>query len=203
MDITTPQKLFHGTTDNFVQSFQNQLLNSQYWKPGRDFGKGLYTTISVGQARKWATKAARQAILGNASPCVLEIELVSIPKDVNPLIFLSDSLTWADFIMAHRKVTLNDKDPCLNHPEIIIGPMADSDAGNIIRNAVQLNKDVHWFYDQITRSERGRRLDSLRLGSQVVFSSESWESSLSLIGYNVYVGGRWIYHENSSSAESL
>jgi hypothetical protein len=203
MDITTPQKLFHGTTDNFVQSFQNKLLNSQYWKPGRDFGKGFYTTISVGQARKWATKAAKQAILGHARPCVLEIELVSIPKNVDPLIFLSDSLTWAEFIMNHRKVTVNESDPCLNHPEIIIGPMADSDTGNIIRNAVQLNKDVHWFYDQITRSERGRRLDSLRLGSQVVFSSERWESSLRLIGYNIYVGGRWIYHENSSSVESL
>lgn len=94
-------------------------------------------------------------------------------------------------------------DPCMKHPDLIIGPMADGDTGKILLEAVQLNKDVNWFYDQITRSSRGRRLDSLRLGNQVVFSSEMWESSLRLVGYHFFVGGRWIYHENSSTAESV
>ncbi|XEC97376.1 DUF3990 domain-containing protein [Paenibacillus tarimensis] len=202
MDIITPQRLFHGTSDHLVPSFQSKLLNSRFWRPGRDFGEGFYTTISAAQARKWAQKAAKSS-LENTRPCVLEIEMISVPAESEPFIFISDSLAWAEFILEHRKVMVKGSDPCSKHPDIIIGPMADSDTGKIVLDAVQLNKDVHWFYDQIIRSARGRRLDSLRLGNQVVFSSEKWESSLRLIGYNIYAGGRWIYHENSSSIESI
>ncbi|GGG18545.1 DUF3990 domain-containing protein [Paenibacillus abyssi] len=203
MDITTPQRLYHGTTDNLVPSFRKKLLDSQYWRPGRDFGEGFYTTISAAQARKWAHKAARSDITGSVSACVLEIEMVSMPPRVDPRVFLSDSLAWASFIMDHRKVTIKGKDPCKKHPDVIIGPMADSDTGKIVQEAVQLNKDEEWFYQQITRSLSGRRMDSLKLGNQVVFSSEKWESYLRLVGYNIYVGGRWIYHENSSATESV
>jgi hypothetical protein len=202
MDIITPQRLYHGTTDHLVPSFRNQLLDSRYWRPSRDFGEGFYTTISAAQARKWAQKAARSHF-EDVRPCVLEIELLSVPAEFESRIFLSDSLAWAEFIMDHRKAMVKGNDPCGKHPDIIIGPMADSDTGKILMEAVQLNKDVHWFYDQITRSMRGRRLDSLRLGNQVVFSSERWESSLRLTGYNIYVGGRWIYHDIASSAESV
>ncbi|CAH1197562.1 hypothetical protein PAECIP111893_00820 [Paenibacillus plantiphilus] len=204
MDIITPQRLYHGTTDNYLPSFQNKLLNSQYWRPGRDFGEGFYTTISVGQARKWAYRGLRSSLLGNARACVLEIELRTIPASCQPLIFLSDSLAWAQFIMLHRLASQKGEDPChQRHPDIIIGPMADSDTGKIIKEAVQLNKDAHWFYEQITRSMRGRRMDSLQLGNQVVFSSESWESALALVGYHIYMGGRWVYHDCSSEAQSL
>ncbi|MBW7473123.1 DUF3990 domain-containing protein [Paenibacillus oenotherae] len=203
MDIITPQRLYHGTTDNLLPSFQTKLLNSQYWRPGRDFGEGFYTTISAGQARKWAYKAMRGSLQGAVRACVLEIELHAIPDPCHPLIFLSDSLAWAEFIMLHRLVERKGTDPCDRHPDIIIGPMADSDTGKIIKEALQLNKDAHWFYEQITRTMRGRRLDSLLLGNQVVFSSESWESSLKLVGYNIYMGGRWIYHDCSSEAQSL
>jgi hypothetical protein len=202
MEIITPQRLFHGTTDNLVPSFQKKLLNSQYWRAARDFGEGFYTTISIKQAKIWALKAAEKYV-GDARPCVLEIELISVPSTFEPLVFLSDSLNWADFILRHRKVLKKGEDPCKIHPDIIIGPMADNDTGKILEQCVQLNKDVHWFYDQITRSARGRRLDALRLGNQVVFSSEKWSSSLRLTGYHIQSRGRWIYHENTSSAESV
>ncbi|OCT13687.1 hypothetical protein A8709_19060 [Paenibacillus pectinilyticus] len=204
MDIITPQRLYHGTTDNLVSLFQDKLLVSKYWRPGRDFGEGFYTTISAAQARIWARKAAARSLLGNEHPCVLEIELLTIPNQMEPLIFLSDSLAWAEFVMSHRRVMIKgEADPCHKHPEIIIGPMADGDTGRIIEEAVQLKLDVHWFYDQILRTTRGRKLDALRLGNQVVFSSEKWETSLRLVGYNIFMGGRWIYHENTSSAESV
>ncbi|WNR46778.1 DUF3990 domain-containing protein [Paenibacillus roseipurpureus] len=204
MDIITPQRLFHGTTHNLVGHFKERLLDQCYWRPGRDFGEGFYTTISAAQARIWAHRAASRSLRGDERPCVLEIELTQVPASMVPLIFLSDSLAWAEFVMAHRKVTIKSQpDPCKAHPDIIIGPMADGDTGRIIEEAVQLNKDVHWFYDQILRTTRGRKLDALRLGNQVVFSSEKWATSLRFVGYNIFTGGRWTYHDNTSSAESV
>lgn len=204
MDIITPQRLFHGTTHNLVRLFQDKLLDQGFWRPGRDFGEGFYTTISAAQARIWAHRAASRSLSGDERPCVLEIELIQVPSTMVPLIFLSDSLAWAEFVMSHRKVMVKgNPDPCKVHPDIIIGPMADGDTGRIIEEAVQLNKDVHWFYDQILRTTRGRKLDALRLGNQVVFSSEKWATSLRFVGYNIFTGGRWIYHDNTSSAESV
>lgn len=58
MDIITPQRLYHGTIGNLVSMFLARLLDSRYWRPGRDFGEGFYTTISAAQARNWARRAA-------------------------------------------------------------------------------------------------------------------------------------------------
>jgi hypothetical protein len=204
MDIITPQLLYHGTTESNVTGFRKKLLDRTFWRPGRDFGEGFYTTISLTQARKWARKAEESSLTASHA-CVLAVELISLPEAVDPLIFLSESLLWAEFIFSHRKVNLKGmSDPCLKHPEIIIGPMADSDTGKIVKEAVLLKKDVQWFYNQIIRTASGgRRIDSLRLGSQVVFSSERWASSLRLEGYYTFVKGRWIYHEITSTSQSI
>lgn len=202
MDIIAPQILYHGTVDQFLPSFKNRLLNSRYWRPGRDFGEGFYTTVSVAQARKWAVKMAKEHF-EPVNPCVLEIELLSIPSEFLPLVFLSDSLPWAKFILEHRTATRKGEDPCSRHPDLIVGPMADSDTGKIVKDCVKLNQDINWFYDQIVRSARGRRLDSLRLGNQVVFANEKWESQLKLIGCHVLVKGRWISHDYASASQSL
>ncbi|WP_028610287.1 DUF3990 domain-containing protein [Paenibacillus harenae] len=200
MDITTPQLLYHGTTSHTVQSFENKLLNSPYWRPGKDFGEGFYTTISIAQARKWSHKAAKESWDGGR-PCVLVIELASVPEQVEPLLFLSDSQNWASFIYAHRKAAVKGMDPCDSHPDIIIGPMADNDTGKIVHKAVQLKKDDRWFYEQITISRKGRKLDALSLGNQVVFCSERWESHLRLLGYHIYTGSRWMYHESEVAGQ--
>ncbi|CAM4240401.1 hypothetical protein FHS16_001284 [Paenibacillus endophyticus] len=200
MDITTPQLLYHGTTSDTVQSFGQKLLNSPYWKPGKDFGEGFYTTISIAQARKWSHKAAKESWNGS-KPCVLVVELASVPEKVEPLLFLSDSPAWASFIYAHRRANVKGEDPCTIHPDIIIGPMADNDTGKIVHKAVQLYKDEQWFYEQITVSRKGRKMDSLRLGNQVVFCSERWESHVKLVGYHIYTGSRWTYHESEGTGE--
>ncbi|MCU6707574.1 DUF3990 domain-containing protein [Paenibacillus sp. J5C_2022] len=201
MDITTPQLLYHGTTSRTVDSFSKKLLASRYWRPGKDFGEGFYTTISIAQARHWAHKTAKESLDGG-KPCVLVVELVSIPPQTEPLLFLSDSLAWASFIYGHRRMTVKGTDPCETHPEIIIGPMADNDTGKIVHKAVQLNKDDAWFYDEITKSRTGRRMDALSLGNQVVFASERWESHLRLVGYHVYSGGRWLYEDAKDTGET-
>ncbi|RIX54029.1 DUF3990 domain-containing protein [Paenibacillus nanensis] len=192
MDITTPQLLYHGTTSSTVDSFRQALLQSNYWRPGKDFGEGFYTTISIAQARRWAHKTAKESWDGG-KPCVLVVELSSLPDDVEPLLFLSDSPAWASFVYAHRKADMKGQDPCRKHPDIIIGPMADNDTGKIVHKGVQLKKDENWFYEQITRNEKGRKLDALKLGNQVVFASERWEPHLTLVGYHIYAGGRWMY----------
>lgn len=201
MDITTPQLLYHGTTSNTVHSFQQKLLNAPYWRPGKDFGEGFYTTISIAQARKWSHKSAKESWDGGR-PCVLVVELASVPPHIEPLLFLSDSQAWASFIYSHRKASVKGEDPCAVHPDIIIGPMADNDTGKIVHKAVQLNKDERWFYEQITISRKGRRLDPLRLGNQVVFCSEQWESHLRLVGYHIYMGGRWMYHDSQDAGQT-
>lgn len=202
MEITTPQLLYHGTTEACLNGFQCRLLNREFWRAGRDFGEGFYTTISPAQARKWAHKGADGSVT-ITRPCVLSIELISIPPEVTPLVFLSESENWARFIFEHRKETRSGHDPCQRHPELIVGPMADNDTGKIIRDAVQWRKDAAWFYSQITRTAKGRKLDVLHLGNQVVFASERWETSLRLIGFYLFSGGRWIYHENARQAELL
>ncbi|MCC3374584.1 DUF3990 domain-containing protein [Cohnella sp. REN36] len=202
MDIITPQVLYHGTTERAVASFGQRLLNRAYWRPGRDFGEGFYTTISPAQARKWAHKAAGGSVQPTR-PCVLVVEMASLPRRLSPCVFLSESLAWADFIFSHRLVADKGRDPCGRHPDIVIGPMADNDTGKLMVDAIQLGKDVEWFYDQITRTAGGRRLDALRLGNQVVFSSERWEAHLRFIGYYVHAEGRWIYHDRSSQIESI
>jgi hypothetical protein len=51
-------------------------------------------------------------------------------------------------------------------------------------------------------SRKGGRLDSLRLGNQVVFCSERWEAHLQLTGYYTYSGSRWMYHESEDAGET-
>lgn len=201
MDIITPQMLYHGTTDATVESFERQLLSQAHWRPGRDFGEGFYTTISIAQARKWAHKAAKESWDGR-KPCVLAIELSSIPAEVEPLIFLSNSQAWGSFIFEHRKIKTKGSDPCDRHPDFIVGPMADNDTGKIVHIAVQLDKDDRWFYEQITKTRKGRTLDSLLLGNQVVFGSERWEQHLKLIGCYIYTGGRWLFHDSQGGSKT-
>jgi len=205
MDIRLPHLLYHGTTYNCLGGFRKRLLDRTYWKPGRDFGEGLYTTTSLAQAQKWAHKVAEaSASPVPVNPCILFIQILSVPEHWRPLIFTSGSREWAAFIFSHRLVlSKSDPDPCEAHPDLVMGPMADNDTGKIMRNAVQWRKDVDWFYDQITRSRSGRKLDDAKLGNQVVFCSPAWEHCLRLKGHSIYRGGRWKYDDSASQAESV
>lgn len=198
--IYQPESVYHGTLDIYLDSFKHKLLDSQYWRPGRDFGEGFYTTTSLQQAKDWAVKM--QDKYDEGLPCVLKVGILK-PDSLNPtyLIFPpGPSETWAGFIFEHRKTTRKGQDPCKRHPEIVMGPMADADTGKIIQDAVQWNKDVHWFYDRIIRNNRNRLLDAFRLGYQITFCSERLERMLSLHGYYVQKERGWVYHENRDQA---
>src|SRR5690554_3552155 len=117
--ISTPQTLYHGTTELHLSSFQKKLLDRSYWHAGRDFGEGFYTTISTIQARKWAHKAEKSSV-PQSRACVLEIELMGTPERFVPQVFLGMSVFWGTYIFAHRRVNKKNEDPCEMHAELII-----------------------------------------------------------------------------------
>jgi hypothetical protein len=195
-----PPFVYHGTLSTYLDSFQTKLLNRDVWKPNRDFGSGLYTTISLDQAKEWAewvyiklTSTEKKT----AFPCVLKIgfspDRAKRPLDIT--IFWSESLKWAKYIMDHR-MNLNPLfDPCIGaHSDIIVGPMADGDTGKIVQDAVQYRKDHHWFLKQIIRNEAKVPLDTLRLGNQIVFAKEDLAPMLKLTGFHILEKEEWNYH---------
>ncbi len=198
IEVVFPAKVYHGTLDVFLDGFKAQLLNSSFWKPNRDFGQGLYTTISIEQARIWAK--AMQDKLNAGNPCVLEIAISPelLKREPSYRIFTGISRKWAQYIYEHRTVSPGAPDPCKEHADIVMGPMADADTGKIVASGVKLKKDADWFLDKITRNHANRRLDSLKLGNQITFCTESLAPLLQLSGYEVYQGRRWRYYGGSS-----
>lgn len=200
--IQTPQTLYHGTTLRHLHAFRTKLLDYRYWRPGTDFGEGLYTATSLQQARKWAQYAAKKESK-QSIPCVLELELIGTPKSFKPQLFLGLSLSWSHYIWAHRLINKKGTDPCKQHADLIIGPTADNDIEQIMQQAIQFNKDHYWFYDKITRTPDGRKIDVARIGHQVVFATEQWEPYLRIKGYYLYHDGRWSYHRPTGEIRSL
>ncbi len=203
IDVVFPSSVYHGTLDIYLDSFKERLLNKNYWKTGRDFGQGLYTTISIDQAKAWAR--SMQDKWNEGQPCVLEIAVQAERLTFQPhfRIFTGISSEWAKYIYQHRKVIPGEGDPCSSHAHIAIGPMADANTGNIVQDAVRLNKDSQWFLDKITRNHSNRRLDSLQLGNQIVFCDEALTPMLNLTGAYLYQGRRWRYNGNEETAQQL
>ncbi|RKP56818.1 DUF3990 domain-containing protein [Cohnella endophytica] len=191
IDIEFPSSVYHGTLDIYYESFKNRILNKNYWKQGRDFGQGFYTTISIEQAKNWARSMQDKLNMGR--PCVLEIELSPerLIFQPNYRIFAGISPTWGKYIYEHRTIPEYGNDPCESHAQIIIGPMADADTGKIVQDGLRLKKDNVWFLDKITRNHANRRLDGLELGNQIAFSDEELAPMLRLTGAYVYQGKRW------------
>ncbi|WP_373232691.1 DUF3990 domain-containing protein [Cohnella sp.] len=196
IDVVFPSSLYHGTLDIYLDSFRTRLLNAEHWKPNRDFGRGLYTTISIEQAKAWAR--SMQEKLNEGTPCVLEINISpeSLQTLPNYRIFTGISHEWAKYIYLHRTVVSNYDDPCQPHADIVIGPMADADTGKIVQDGVKLKKSGEWFLDKITRNHANRRLDPMKLGNQVVFCDEALSPMLHLSGFYLYQGRRWRYNGN-------
>jgi hypothetical protein len=171
-------------------------MAGQYWKPNRDFGRGLYTTISLDQAKTWAR--SMQEKLNEGNPCVLEISISpeALNTPPNYRIFTGISQDWAKYIYEHRTVKSWNDDPCNPHADIVIGPMADADTGKIVQDGVKLKKNSEWFLDKITRNHANRRLDTMKLGNQIVFCNEDHAPMLHLSGAYHFQGRRWRYHGN-------
>jgi len=201
IDVVFPNCVYHGTLDIYLDSFKERLLNKHHWKHGRDFGQGLYTTISVEQAKTWAR--SMQDKLNEGHPCVLEIKISpeQISYRPNYRIFAGISLEWAKYIYLHRTASISKVDPCQPHAHIVMGPMADADTGKIVQDGVKLKKDNEWFLDKITRNHSRQRLDSMKLGNQIVFCDEALNPMLNISGVYLYQGRRWRYNGNQEEIE--
>lgn len=193
--------VYHGTSSVYLESFAAKLLNSEKWLPNRDFGSALYTTISLEQAQIWALQTVQKMGFDDTidmKPCVLKIAVDAARlRELSPrmLVFMGDSIEWARFIYRHRVNTDHSSDPCgTDHPDLIIGPMADNDTGAIVKMGQLSGKDDRWFYDQIIRDRNHRKLDTLQLGNQIAFCSEALSPCLHIAGYYLFEYGRWEYH---------
>ncbi|WP_166244393.1 DUF3990 domain-containing protein [Paenibacillus turpanensis] len=195
--------IYHGTLDVYVPSFRRKLLNAAYWNPRRDFGAGLYTTSSLIQAKKWArSMQEKYAGVEAVNPAVLKIRILSVPPEAFSLHFVTANHTWAHFVYSHRLYATDSYDPCGRHPDIISGPLADGNTGKLVEDAIQLNKDSEWFYDQIVRNQHGKPIDLVKLGDQIVYCNEMLEASLRLDGFYIWKGRRWDYAENEDANEA-
>ncbi len=204
------EKLYHGTTDDSLAGFSRQLINSEYWRPGRDFGPGFYATPDIDQAREWAHKAAeKRARVGEfVRPCVLEVDFLPQPYidddggvENETTIFSGVSRSWAYFIYQHRLASSQSGDPCKKHPAVVIGPMADNDTGAIVQQEIQYQYGFDWFYDRIIHSRQNQKLSLPRLGTQIAFCSDVWDSRLALTGYYVYSEeGAWNHEERKADS---
>lgn len=199
--VTFPQWLYHGTTADCLPGFMAELINPQFWKPGKDFGPGFYTTIDLPQAKEWALKWGSENM---EDPCVLEIvlNLESIPESKSHDIFLGPSREWAKFILDHR--TMKEEDPCTGlyareHAQIVTGPMADGNTGRIVDVFTKTgDKDVDWFYEQIMIDKNKNSMSGLALGNQISFHDvQSARQMLRLHGaWILNSEEEWIYYDN-------
>lgn len=205
-----PEVLFHGTTmgailnpSGFTKKFINQDFMQSSRSKNRDFGTGLYTTVDFRQAALWA----RKSLMGAWERGVKQIEEIELPvivqircieplnqKRVEVLDFRGESKEWSDFILVHRyQSSLNDCNcsPIYGktHPQIVCGPMADNDTGQVIANFKADNRQIHikedcsWFRDQITQTKDGDRRLGLELGDQIAWFGEDLNSLLEYDGY--------------------
>lgn len=197
MVVTFPQWLYHGTTANFLQSFKRQLIDKQYWKPGKDFGPGFYTTIDLPQAQEWAIKQSEDSF-GLYDPCVLQmgVNLEAVKQmTLQHEIFLGPSREWAEYILDHR--TMKEEDPCVSkkdrqlnqHCHVITGPMADGDTGDIVDDLQKNGYDVDWFYNEIMLSKKKEKKYGLALGNQISFHDEDSAKAI------IQLDGAWLYEE--------
>jgi hypothetical protein len=204
-NIVFPEYVYHGTVIKNLPNLMKQLLNSYFWNPTKDFGAGLYTTISLEQAKSWAIKQSKDP---GQQPCVLQIRCMShlLLEEHKALIFLGECKEWSDFILDHRVRGSLEFDPCEHyHPDIIIGLMADNDTGAIVEQFKENRESKDWFYQQICLSrEENRKLDGLELGNQIVFCTEKVSGMLKLIGYHELESkGEWRYHEISGDIQEI
>lgn len=192
-----PSRLYHGTridpdvgVQKALEQFCSRLLNPEYWKNGKDFGRGFYTTLDLSQAQQWALRGMdQQKRLILKIPLVLEIEwnpyhyVSDYHGMIEHLIFPGASLEWAKYILDHR---MNSRCSCKKkHPAIIIGPAADN-SGLQIRTLVSSYKQQshsHYFLDGITKTPYGKQLTDLQLNNQVVFCSEIAQPTLKILGF--------------------
>ncbi|WP_237179063.1 DUF3990 domain-containing protein [Paenibacillus sp. MMS18-CY102] len=183
--------------------FTTKLLDKKYWKHGRDFGLGFYTTHLIEQPKPWAIKSSRKRASEEGVsahdyvPCILNIAWdTGALNEAAVLLFSDASREWARFILDHRlQSDANKADPCNEHPDIVVGYMADNDTGDLVsRYLYESGFEFEQFFEGIQISEEGNKMTMDGLGNQYAFCNEALDGTLKVTGCHILEGGEWIYY---------
>jgi hypothetical protein len=207
-----PEFLYHGTTmaavlhpDGFVKKLINQEFMRNPRSNDRDFGTGFYTTIDFRQAAEWARRKMLAVWESGKDihyyteeelPVIVQIRCIQadVPQKIEVLDFRGEGDAWSDFILTHRIGSQLNNCHCIQfnglpHPQIVCGPMADNDTGQVIAQFKQEGRewenadDRRWFRQQITQTNDGILQSGLELGDQIAWFGEDLNNFLRYDGY--------------------
>jgi len=121
-----PAAVYHGGLTRVEQ------IDLSLCTPGKDFGRGFYTTTSGEQAERFARIKKRRA--GAAESFVSVYECRPIANLMTHRFTIPD-LNWLDFVLFNRGV-LGSANPILSShtsiPDVIIGPVANDTVGVVL-----------------------------------------------------------------------
>ena len=110
--------LYHGTNASFSQ------IDLAKGLPGKDFGRGFYTSDSLECARKTALQRVDR--LGGTAT-VLRLEFCeALPLDLHIKRFAAPSREWALFVRANRRAYVEAEDHNRDcRYDVVVGPIAN------------------------------------------------------------------------------
>jgi hypothetical protein len=152
--------LYHGTHALF------QEIDLAKSAPGKDFGRGFYTTGSIEQAVKFAKiKAARESTLQGY---VYVYQFVQ-KQDLRTKVYTSTNEEWFEFVLDNRGFKRSGRQADSTF-DIIIGPVANDAVGTVLNNYIDgVYGDVA---DLAAKDTAMRLLLTQRLHDQVFFRTQ-------------------------------
>lgn len=115
--------LYHGTTQNNVDSFTASGISLEKGREGLDFGKGFYASKEKKVASKTAKRKAehynsKQGVVPT-SPVIILIDYSASEDICRKLYFEKANIEWSKFVRSQR-------DRKFEHDyDVVIGPIAD------------------------------------------------------------------------------
>lgn len=165
-----PSTVYHGGL------IRVERVDFSFCTPGKDFGRGFYTTTAREQADRFARVKMRRAASAESVVSVYECQ-----PSADLLIhrFAAPDLSWLDFVLFNRGF-LEGANPilsvCPRLPDVIIGPVANDTVGvvlGLLTNGA--------FGDPVTENAKSIAITQLRtekLFDQVFFATPAALSSL-------------------------
>ncbi len=121
-----PAAVYHGGLTRVEQ------IDLSLCTPGKDFGRGFYTTTSREQAERFARIKMRRA---GAAESFVSIYAYQPLADLMTHRFTAPDMNWLDFVLFNRGY-LDSANPilssCTRLPDIIIGPVANDTVGVVL-----------------------------------------------------------------------
>jgi len=166
MSWTNPHLvLYHGTVDVHERSILANIdLNHAALRPGSDFGRGLYTTTKLNQARTWAATLVKKPRYAGSGPAVI---LFRVDRDalsrLDALWFVRGSPGADDFwsLIRHLRTPPFGSDHGRSRPnpwyDIVAGPVSrDWKFKQIVADSDQVSFHTQAAASLLDRCPKGR-----------------------------------------------